>query len=360
MNKLINWTKDHKKGFFGLIAMTTSIFIVYFFEFYESIGLLFIQFGLGIKLTGVKTLAGAILKMGGKKALVYSTIGMLLKRHALDVSSKFFVEHSVSRYKDNLVILMKMKIEDIKRAPLVQKIKVSLTTFFSIPIVYLFWTKFLGATIQKIIYAFIYPLFTLLMSMLTVGLQFFASAGAFVFELLMIGVFIEIIKGFTFGKKILSYVDKGIVFVFGLIIWIEKKLNRYGVSPKQHLINVSKKINSYIENIIDKNISFIDKLERNNMRYVNIVEELSQRRHDRALASTKSYNKPEPLHIKMMRIAKRKKLPYNLKKDRKKYTTTGNRMDKNRKLKIESRNNRKRTYLHMPFNGLSHIEVSFH
>jgi len=100
-----------------VISSALAITLVFkYLHWWDAIGLMVLNLGLGIKLHGAKTFAIAVAKSGGKKALAMTTAGVLVKRHLIDVMSKFFAEHSVGRYKDNIKKIFMMKFEDVKNS----------------------------------------------------------------------------------------------------------------------------------------------------------------------------------------------------------------------------------------------------
>jgi len=269
------WIHKHLTSILMLLSLVSIIFLVYFFGWWETIGILFLKFGLGAKVAGAKTFTHAIIKAGGKKAIVLATAGMLTKRHIIDIISKFFTEHSVDRYKKNLIIVLKLKIMEIKESSIAKKIKAIGSTLLSIPVVYFFWTKVLGTAIQKFIYALMIPLISAIWSVLMVSFNFLS----FLFQVFMLNIFIETLAKYRVGKIFIKLIDKAVELTAKVLNIFNSLLSIVGLNPKIWLIKLSNKFNRWLESIIDKGLNATSKLYNRRKRYVNAVESVSEKRY---------------------------------------------------------------------------------
>ncbi|RLA71650.1 MAG: hypothetical protein DRG24_05000 [Epsilonproteobacteria bacterium] len=238
-------------------------------------GILFLKFGLGAKVAGAKTLTHAIVKAGGHKAIAVATTGMLAKRHIIDLFSKFFTAHSVSKYKQNLITVLKLKANEIKNSPPIKRLKAFGSMLLSIPMIYFFWTKVLGTAIQKIVYALIVPLFTLIWNLLITSLNILT----FIFQVLMLNVLLDVLANYRWGKVILNFIDR-LVYLLGSVLNLFNKLLSYlGINPKSWLIKLSMKFNAWLERILDQNLPEVKKIRNRRDRYINGVESISEKRY---------------------------------------------------------------------------------
>ncbi len=193
--------------------------IIHFFGWWEALGILFLKFGLGAKVAGAKTFAHAITKAGGQQAIATATAGMLAKRHIIDLFSKFFSEHSVKKYKNNLMNVFKMKLKEIQKSSFIQRLKAFGSMLLSVPLLYFFWTKVLTTAIQKIVYALVLPIFSILWNFLSAGLNIIT----FVLKILMLNILLETIAQYHWGKKFLRFIDS----IVSLIIKFFKLLSKF-------------------------------------------------------------------------------------------------------------------------------------
>ncbi len=269
------WILKHSSGLILLVSAITILSLIYFFGWWETIGILILKFGLGAKVAGAKTFAHAIIKAGGKKAIAVATAGMLAKRHIIDIISKFFTEHSLSRYKKNLTLVAKHKFEEIKNSSLLKKLKALGSMLLSIPMVYFFWTKVLGTAIQKFIYALVLPLVSMLWNFLMTSFNFFS----FLFQVMMLNIFLDTISKYNIGKWIISLIDKTIYLIGEFLKIFNYLLSFVGVHPKSWLIRFSNWFNRWLESILDRGLSAITKLENHRNRYINAVEYVSEKRY---------------------------------------------------------------------------------
>jgi len=251
------------------------ILIIHFLGWWEAIGILFLKFGLGAKVAGAKTFAHAITKAGGQQAIATATAGMLAKRHIIDLFSKFFSEHSVKKYKNNLINVFKMKLKEIQKSSLMQRLKALGSMLLSVPLLYFFWTKVLTTAIQKIVYALVLPLFSILWNFITAGLNIVS----FILKILMLNILLETLAQYRLGKKFLNFIDAIVSLIFKLFNLLNRLLELIGLNPKSWLIKVSIKFNAWLEKILDKGLSYITKVQNKRDRYINIVEAISEKRY---------------------------------------------------------------------------------
>jgi len=272
---LKSWLHKHLTSILMLLSLATITFLVYLFGWWEMLGILFLKFGLGAKVAGAKTFAHAIIKAGGKKAIVLATAGMLTKRHIIDIISKFFAEHSINRYKKNLILVLKLKIIEIKESSIAKKLKAIGSTLLSIPIVYFFWTKVLGTAIQKFMYALVVPLVSAIWSVLMASFNFLS----FMFQVLMLNIFIETLAKYRVGQLFINLIDKAVELTANVLNIFNSLLSVIGLNPKIWLIKLSNRFNRWLESIIDKGLNTTSKLYNRRKRYVNGVESISEKRY---------------------------------------------------------------------------------
>ena len=185
---------EHKTSIIVLGVIAIIISVIHFSIGWTVLGLLALKFGLGVKIGTAKTFAAGVVKAGGKKALLFTTSGMLLKRHVIDLSTKFFTDHSVGKYKQNIVSVFKLKFEGIKNSSKMQRAKAIGITLLGGPVLYLFWTKALGAVVQKVFYKALYPIFLFIWTFIVNSLGFVGNIIGFLFQLIVINFIIIEIK----------------------------------------------------------------------------------------------------------------------------------------------------------------------
>ncbi len=272
--KTHSWIQTHKPALIILTSIVLTAAVIHFFGWWEALGLIFLKFGLGANIAGAKTFAHAIIKLGGKKALAFATTGMLAKRHIIDIFSKFFTEHSVNRYKKNLLHVVKKKLDEVLHSPPMQRIRAFGATLLSLPFVYFFWTKVLATAIQKFVYALVVPLFSMLWRVLNTGFNILS----FVFEVLMLNLFLDALSHYPWGKKILYFINLFISLIGKIFTLFGKFLELIGLHPKRWLIRHSQRFNHYLETILDSGLAHMQKVQNRRDRYVNIVESISVKR----------------------------------------------------------------------------------
>lgn len=269
------WIHKHIVGLLLLLSLLTIAFFIHLFGWWETLGILFLKFGLGAKVAGAKTFTHAIIKAGGKKAIAIATAGMLAKRHIIDIASRFFTEYSISRYKKNMALVLKQKIDEIRQSTLAKKLKAFGSMLLSIPMVYFFWTKVLGTAIQKFVYALMLPIFTLIWNFLLTSFNFLN----FIFQVLMLNILLNTISRYKIGQKIIALIDNMVLVIGKIFNLFNSILKLIGVNPKAQLIRLSNRFNRWLESILDKGLSPIRKLENKRARYINAVEKISERRY---------------------------------------------------------------------------------
>lgn len=295
----------------GLVATTIGVF--HYLGWWEVIGLVILNFGLGIKVKGATTLAATIAKSGGKKALFMTTGGVLLKRHIIDLSSKFFAEHSVSRYKSNIMKLIKMKINDIKNSTPMQKAKAIGSTLMSIPILYFFWSKVLGTAIQKFIYALVLPLFSALLNVIMTGFSFLAGLFVFILQLTFLNILIDKMEKSVWGKAILNAVMKIFSFLGDILDYMNKGFIWLGFDPKHYLILKSIHLNRWLEDKVNRGVNGHKRIEFRREFHMNCRDKLLMRRElKKAPAKIKMKKKVKELY----RLKVKKKLTWKEKRQK--------------------------------------------
>lgn len=277
-DKATYWSKKNKALLVILISFGVITIATFYFEWWGILGILFIKFGLGVKVGTVKTFAKAVAKAGGKKVIATATVGMLIKRHMIDVASKFFAKHSVGRYKKNLTSYFKLIWKDIKNMPLSKKIQRFGASILAVPAFYFFWTKVLGTAVQKIVYALIVPLLTFIWTFITASFNFITNSIVFILEILFLSSLLNALEKFTFGKKFLDLIDYVVGLVGKLLNWINYLLIRLGIDPKAWLIRLSNKFNKWLEDKIDNGLNKVLRVDSRRFRYINGIEKISEKR----------------------------------------------------------------------------------
>jgi len=289
--KAVIWLEEHIVAVLVVLGFVSVIGLFKYLHYWDAIGLLILNLGLGVKLHGAKTFAVAVAKSGGKKALAMTTAGVLLKRHLIDVASKFFAEHSVGRYKDNIVTIAKMKLQDIKDSTPYQKMKALGSTLLSIPVIYFFWTKVLGTAIQKFLYALVYPLFAGFFSIIAQGFSFLTGLISFIFQLTLLNYLMNWMEKRPMGRAIINWVVT-IISLFGDLLNIFNKLFvMVGLDPKHALIMYSIKFNRWLERIINKNLNARGKLIQRRNIHLTSREMLLIKREARKEVEKESLHK---------------------------------------------------------------------
>lgn len=261
-----------------LLFIISIVATIHVFNWGTLLGLLALNIGLGVKTKGAVTVAGAVFKAGGKKAIAVSAGGMLFKRHIIDLFSKFFAEHSVNRYKKNVIDIFKMKLKEIQNSTPIQRAKAIGTTLLSVPIVYLVWSKIITTGFQKIAYAIVYPIVATFWSALV---SFFGAATNFIgflFQVLALNWVITKLEDYTLGKKIVKGINNLISFLGDIMYYLNSMFIWIGFDPKHKMIVYSIKLNRYLESILDDGLNKHQRLQARRDRHTTIREALLSKR----------------------------------------------------------------------------------
>jgi len=269
------WIFRHRSALVILASLTLIILLIHFFGWWETLGILFLKFGLGAKVAGAKTFTLAMIRAGGKKAIAIATAGMLTKRHIIDLISKFFAEHSIKRHKRNLTLVLKQKFDEIKHSTPVKKLRAFGSMLLSVPMIYFFWTKVLGTAIQKFIYALVLPMVTLLWNLILTGINFLG----FIFQILMLNIFLDTLASYRWGKKIIAFIDGAIRWMGNILGFINTLFGYIGHNPKAWLVTLSNRFNRWLESILDKALSAVAKIRNRRYRHINATEALRIQRY---------------------------------------------------------------------------------
>ena len=269
------WIFRYRSALVILASLTLITLLIHFFGWWETLGILFLKFGLGAKVAGAKTFTQAMIKAGGKKAIAVATAGMLTKRHIIDLVSKFFAEHSIKRYKRNLTLVLKKKFDEIKHSTPVKKLRALGSMLLSIPMIYFFWTKVLGTAIQKFVYALVLPMATLLWNLVLTGINFLG----FIFQILMLNIFLDTLANYSWGKKIIALIDDIIRLIGSMLSLLNTLFGYIGLNPKAWLVKLSNRFNKWLESVLDKGLSPVAKIQNRRYRHTNAAETLRTKRY---------------------------------------------------------------------------------
>ena len=269
------WTFRHRSALVILVSLTIIALLIHFFGWWETLGILFLKFGLGAKVAGAKTFTQAMIKAGGKKAIAVATAGMLTKRHIIDLISKFFAEHSIKRYKRNLTLVLKKKFDEIKHSTPVKKLRAFGSILLSVPMIYFFWTKVLGTAIQKFVYALVLPMATLLWNLVLTGINFLG----FIFQILMLNIFLDTLASYSWGKKIIALIDDIVRLIGSMLSLLNTLFGYIGLNPKAWLVKLSNRFNRWLELILDKGLSPVARIQNRRYRHTNATEALRTKRY---------------------------------------------------------------------------------
>ncbi len=273
-SRLNNWARKHRSGMVILTSLFLTALLVHLLGWWETLGILFLKFGLGAKIAGAKTFTQAIIKAGGKKAIAVATGGMLAKRHIIDLLSRFFAEHSIKRYKKNLTLVLRQKFDEIRHSTFAKKLKAFGSMLLSVPAIYFFWTKVLSAAIQKFVYALLLPLLTLLWNMVVTSFNLLG----FIFQILMLNLLFDTLANYNWGKKIIAFFDMLVGLMGKLFSLVNRLFGYIGLNPKRWLLDLSNRFNKWLESILDNGLSRHIRVRKRRDRYINTVEALSQKR----------------------------------------------------------------------------------
>lgn len=269
------WAYTYRSALVIFVSLGLIFLLVYWLGWWETLGILFLKFGLGAKVAGAKSFTHAVIKAGGKKAIAVATVGMLTKRHIIDLISRFFAEHSIRRYKRNLLLLLGRKYDEIRHSTPIKKMKAFGSMLLSFPVIYFFWTKVLGTAIQKFVYAMVLPLISLIWRLILTSFNFLG----FLFEILMLNLLLDALKNYSWGKRFLALIDHAVHLVGRLLNLFNTILGYMGLNPKAWLVRLSIRFNKWLESILDRGLSKITKVQIGRDRYINAVEALSEKRY---------------------------------------------------------------------------------
>ena len=277
----IDFITEHRTSIIVLSVIGIIIATIHYSVGWTVLGLLALKFGLGVKVGTAKTFAAGVIKAGGKKALLVTTGGMLLKRHMIDLSTKFFTDHSVTKYKKNIISVFKMKFENIKKSSRMQRAKAIGVTLLGGPVLYIFWTNALGAVVQKVFYKALYPIFLFVWTFIVNSLGFVGNIIGFLFQLIIINFVIDNLEKYKWGKALLKGVTNIIRFFGDLFTYVNKLFIFLGFDVRMLMIRFSIKFNNWLENILDKGLNSHKRLRMRRERHVTAFEEIKHKRKAR-------------------------------------------------------------------------------
>ncbi len=261
-----------------IIILGTTGLVMHIFNWWTVFWLMILNIGLGVKTKGAVTVAGAVFKAGGKKAIAVSAGGMLFKRHVIDLFGKFFAEHSVTRYKKNILDIMKIKFKEILTSTPIQRAKAVGSTLLTIPIVYLIWSKVITTGVQKLAYAIVYPIVAGIWTFLINTFGAMSNFFGFLFQVFALNWIITKLEQYTWGKKVIRVLDISISFLGDMMNYINKIFIWGGIDPKHIMIVYSIKFNRYLEKILDKGLNSHKKLKIRRDRHITAREALVYKR----------------------------------------------------------------------------------
>lgn len=298
-------TKKKKTIILTLLGVTViGIYILLdYFAYWEIIGFFFLKTLLGMNTLGAKTFTMAVVKVGGKKAILFTTFGVLIKRHVIDILTKFFMEHSVKRYQKSIKQIINIQIQKIKDAPMSIKIRNAFVALGTYPALSFFWTKVIGGVLQKMLYKLFFPL---ILAITNVLLNLFGFVGSFfylIFQVVIINFVMSGLEGSRTGRGILKGIDFIIYGIGNLFDLLNDVLKKIGLDPKHRLIVLSYKINNWLESIIDKGENTRCRLLIARERRLNNYELLQYNRNIRQASKKK---KMKTIRMRIRRIVNRK------------------------------------------------------
>ena len=290
------------RNYFIILAVLLTGVVLHYLQWWEILGLFALKFILGIKVKGAKTLGAAIIKAGGKKAVLFTATSVMIKRHVIDLISKFFVEHSVGRYSISLKKIFQSKYEDIKGSKLSKKIQSGFFFLASLPILSYMWTNVLSSVMQKVFYKLFYPVILFVWTLISSSFGFISSFISFLFQLIIISVVRDNLEKSYIGRKVLKAAD-AVVYLFGNILNMMNKLfNMIGLDPKHFLISSSLKMNRWLEAVLDKGKNAREKVLIKRERRINKYEAIAIKRAE----FKKKREKTVPFKKKMTDLVNKK------------------------------------------------------
>lgn len=299
--------------------------LFHYLNWWEVLGLFILNVGLGIKVKGATTVAATVLKAGGKKAVAMTATGVLFKRHAIDLVSKFLAEHSISRYKANIISLTKIKLKHMRDSKPIQKIKAALGIFTIIPVGYYLWAKVLakimGTALQKVFYFLIWPIVIVIWESIVAGLNWLTAFISFIFQITLLNILLDRLEKYRLGKIIIKSIYK-IVFFLGELLEILNKLFIWiGFDPKHELIYLSIKFNRYLESKINHGKNAVQKIKTRRSIHITSREILTIKRTQIKIKKKNRSNWTKNIK-EIYRIKVQKNLTYKEKRQRRAYAKT--------------------------------------
>ena len=309
-----SWFLLNKVGVIIFTVTTVVSFTFYFSGYLGAIGMFFMKVGLGINVGAAKTVGAVIAKVGMLK-VTGAVVLMIVKRVLLDKTSKFFIDHGVSRFIKNLLSVLKIKFTEFKNTNIITKIYAALAGILTTLIGYFTVTQFLASMMQKFIVSFVLPFFSLVFSLIiTLFAQiigFFISGAMLLIQVLALNTILNWIQKWSFGKKLMKGIDwiievslnflnrineiikkvhidtkKWFFYLARKVKWFRKifiylglKIDiKFDPNPKRRLIRLSKRFDKWLLSIIDSGLNVIDKFDKKRERFVNPIEFISFKR----------------------------------------------------------------------------------
>ncbi len=331
MKQFPEFLNKHRMLVISLVTVGIILALATWLKWWEVLGLLILKFGLGIKVKGATTVAATIAKSGGKKALLITTTGVLIKRHVIDLGSKFFAEHSIARYKKNIVLLIKYKIKKIMQSSRAQKIKLIFKSISVLPAGYFVWAKLLGTALQKTLYALVAPVIAILWDFALQGLNFFTGIVTFIMQIAILNIFIERMYNNRFGIWVIKWVTKLFEFLGCILEYLNRISTWMGFDPKHTLVTTSLKFNRYLEGLIykDNNSSMRLKFRREvhkTSREKLIIERAQQK--EQPISLVKQAKEKYRIYVSKNLTYKERRKKRQLKKEKKQTRSIYNKMKK--------------------------------
>lgn len=218
-----------------------------------------------------KTFLSLVKKIGYKKLFV-SIFWVIFKRFLIDQVTLYFKKHSLKRFKNNLVQVLKLKLQEVKNTTVVKKIVALFSFLLGGSFFYYFLTTYIGKILIGLLQKVFYVLILFLGKFITLvfGLTVF--------------IFTSIIQIF-FVVKVINYIEKfWIVQLFYSIVTFifRKTLNivdfAFGTKIHLNLIKLSRRVDKYFASILDKNFTIYEVVQRKRDRYINSYEYISVQR----------------------------------------------------------------------------------
>ncbi len=311
----------------------TILFLVFcsiIYRYWDEIGIFFIENILVIDVGTVavvgkaatksvvakKTFLSLVKKVGYKKLFV-SIFWVIFKRFLIDQVTLYFKKHSLKRFKRNLIEVVELKLEEIKNTTVVKKVLAFVSLFVGGSFFYYFLTSYLGKILIGILQKIFYVLILFLGKFITLvfGLTVF--------------VFTSIIQIF-FVVKLINYIEKFWIIksFYSIVTYIFRKILNiidfaFGTKIHLNLIKLSRRIDSYLASILDKNFSAYEVVQRKRDRFINSYEYLSiqreryilKKREQNSSTVLKYYDKFLKKYIKKEKTWKEKRVDYKNQKE---------------------------------------------